>query len=118
VYFSQGESGLVSIKGLVFHLDPVWASVNLVVCVCAQCIGVHRKLGVHSSKPRSLLMDLKIWTPSLVRVNMLTLLNNTPCTWIYFTCARMHMFAIFLAEEIFQHYAMYGDVVNVSRKHA
>ncbi|XP_028409289.1 arf-GAP with Rho-GAP domain, ANK repeat and PH domain-containing protein 1-like [Dendronephthya gigantea] len=48
--------------------DPVWASINLVVCVCARCIGVHRNLGVHSSKPRSLLMDEKIWSPNLIRL--------------------------------------------------
>ncbi|CAB4040320.1 arf-GAP with Rho-GAP domain, ANK repeat and PH domain-containing 1-like, partial [Paramuricea clavata] len=47
---------------------PVWASINLVVCVCARCIGAHRNLGVHSSKPRSLLMDEKVWIPSLIRL--------------------------------------------------
>lgn len=48
--------------------DPVWASVNFCVCVCALCIGVHRSLGVHCSRARSLLMDEKIWNPTLVEL--------------------------------------------------
>ncbi|XP_022800725.1 arf-GAP with Rho-GAP domain, ANK repeat and PH domain-containing protein 1-like [Stylophora pistillata] len=48
--------------------DPVWASVNFCVCVCAKCIGVHRNLGVHCSRARSLLMDEKIWNPALVKL--------------------------------------------------
>ncbi|XP_046854269.1 arf-GAP with Rho-GAP domain, ANK repeat and PH domain-containing protein 1-like isoform X2 [Xenia sp. Carnegie-2017] len=48
--------------------DPVWASVNLLVCVCENCIGVHRRLGVHVSKAKSILMDVKVWTPSLVKL--------------------------------------------------
>jgi hypothetical protein len=34
-------------------------------------------------------MDLKIWTPSLVRVNMLTLLNNASCMDLIYVC--MHI---------------------------
>ncbi|XP_068702359.1 arf-GAP with Rho-GAP domain, ANK repeat and PH domain-containing protein 1-like isoform X3 [Montipora foliosa] len=48
--------------------DPVWASINFCVCVCAKCIGVHRNLGVHCSRARSLLMDEKIWNPALVEL--------------------------------------------------
>ncbi|XP_065059203.1 arf-GAP with Rho-GAP domain, ANK repeat and PH domain-containing protein 1-like isoform X1 [Rhopilema esculentum] len=45
--------------------NPVWASVNLLVIVCDQCIGFHRKLGAQISKARSILMDVKVWTSSL-----------------------------------------------------
>lgn len=34
-----------------------WASTNLGVVVCGECIGGHRALGVHISKPLSLFMD-------------------------------------------------------------
>mmetsp|Transcript_22058 Transcript_22058/g.32847 ORF Transcript_22058/g.32847 Transcript_22058/m.32847 type:complete len:869 (-) Transcript_22058:3744-6350(-) len=37
--------------------DPDWASLNLGVLVCIQCSGVHRSLGVHVSKVRSLKLD-------------------------------------------------------------
>jgi len=38
-------------------LDLTWASSNLGVVLCNQCVGGHRNLGVHISKPLSLKMD-------------------------------------------------------------
>ena len=32
--------------------------------------GVHRNLGVHCSRARSLLMDEKIWNPALIEVRL------------------------------------------------
>ncbi|EDO34673.1 predicted protein [Nematostella vectensis] len=41
------------------------ASVNHLVCICGNCCGSHRSLGSNISKPRSLLMDKKIWNDDL-----------------------------------------------------
>ncbi|KAH3757523.1 Ras subfamily protein [Pelomyxa schiedti] len=37
--------------------DPDWASINLGVLFCIQCSGVHRSLGTHITKVRSLTLD-------------------------------------------------------------
>ena len=37
--------------------DPDWASLNLGVLLCIECSGVHRRLGVHVSKARS----MRLW---------------------------------------------------------
>ncbi|KAK2512565.1 hypothetical protein Q9966_016358 [Columba livia] len=54
--------------------NPRWASVNLGVTLCIQCSGIHRSLGVHFSKVRSLTLDS--WEPELVKV-MCELGNRT-----------------------------------------
>lgn len=46
--------------------DPEWASISLGILVCIQCSGVHRSLGVHISKVRSLRLDY--WEPEHVLV--------------------------------------------------
>lgn len=38
-------------------LDPTWASINLGITLCIECSGVHRSLGTHMSKVRSLTLD-------------------------------------------------------------
>nr|XP_055223332.1 arf-GAP with coiled-coil, ANK repeat and PH domain-containing protein 1 isoform X2 [Gorilla gorilla gorilla]XP_055223333.1 arf-GAP with coiled-coil, ANK repeat and PH domain-containing protein 1 isoform X2 [Gorilla gorilla gorilla] len=45
---------------------PEWASINLGVTLCIQCSGIHRSLGVHFSKVRSLTLDS--WEPELVKI--------------------------------------------------
>ncbi|KAI1729001.1 putative GTPase activating protein for arf domain-containing protein [Ditylenchus destructor] len=37
--------------------DPVWASLNLGTLICIECSGIHRNLGSHISKVRSLALD-------------------------------------------------------------
>ncbi|GLT83854.1 hypothetical protein SLE2022_021220 [Rubroshorea leprosula] len=46
--------------------EPDWASLNLGVLVCIECSGIHRNLGVHISKVRSLTLDVKAWEPSVL----------------------------------------------------
>lgn len=43
---------------------PRWASWNMGVFVCIRCAGIHRKLGVHISKVKSINLDS--WTPEQV----------------------------------------------------
>ncbi|XP_073224279.1 ADP-ribosylation factor GTPase-activating protein AGD1-like isoform X2 [Cicer arietinum] len=46
--------------------EPDWASLNLGILVCIECSGVHRNLGVHISKIRSLKLDVKVWDYSVL----------------------------------------------------
>lgn len=55
--------------------EPDWASLNLGVLVCIECSGVHRNLGVHISKVRSLTLDVKVWDPSVI--SLFQSLGNT-----------------------------------------
>ncbi|KAI9125980.1 hypothetical protein K1719_003398 [Acacia pycnantha] len=55
--------------------EPDWASLNLGVLVCIECSGVHRNLGVHISKVRSLTLDVKVWEPSVI--SLFQSLGNT-----------------------------------------
>ncbi|XP_074479925.1 arf-GAP with coiled-coil, ANK repeat and PH domain-containing protein 1 [Sebastes fasciatus] len=45
---------------------PDWASINLGITLCIICSGIHRSLGVHFSKVRSLTLDS--WEPELIKL--------------------------------------------------
>ncbi|WOK96651.1 ADP-ribosylation factor GTPase-activating protein AGD3-like isoform X1 [Canna indica] len=55
--------------------EPDWASLNLGILLCIECSGVHRNLGVHISKVRSLTLDVRVWEPSVI--NLFQSLGNT-----------------------------------------
>jgi hypothetical protein len=50
--------------------EPEWASINLGILICLECSGVHRSLGTHISKVRSLTLDK--WDPELLIVRLYT----------------------------------------------
>ncbi|XP_026185263.1 arf-GAP with coiled-coil, ANK repeat and PH domain-containing protein 3 [Mastacembelus armatus] len=59
--------------------EPRWASVNLGVTVCIECSGIHRSLGVHLSKVRSLTLDS--WEAE--QLKLLCILGNNVVNQIY-----------------------------------
>lgn len=61
------------------NTDPKWASINLGITLCIACSGVHRSLGVHYSKVRSLTLDS--WEPEILRT--MTELGNDVVNKIY-----------------------------------
>lgn len=63
----------VNIVKAFSRLDPSWASINLAITLCIECSGIHRSLGVHLSKVRSLKLD--DWEDSWVTI-MLSLGNK------------------------------------------
>uniref|UniRef100_A0A672K2L5 Arf-GAP with coiled-coil, ANK repeat and PH domain-containing protein n=1 Tax=Sinocyclocheilus grahami TaxID=75366 RepID=A0A672K2L5_SINGR len=58
---------------------PDWASINLGITLCITCSGIHRSLGVHFSKVRSLTLDS--WEPELIK--LMCELGNTAINKIY-----------------------------------
>lgn len=47
-------------------VGPRWASWNLGVFICIRCAGIHRNLGVHISRVKSVNLDQ--WTPEQIQV--------------------------------------------------
>ncbi|KAI7900117.1 uncharacterized protein BX663DRAFT_518634 [Cokeromyces recurvatus] len=50
--------------------SPEWCSLNLGILLCIECSGIHRSLGTHISKVRSLILDSSSFTPEIVQVLM------------------------------------------------
>ncbi|XP_077614547.1 arf-GAP with GTPase, ANK repeat and PH domain-containing protein 1, partial [Crocuta crocuta] len=68
-----GLVSLISVRGLDSRRplqgtdrDPNWASLNLGALMCIECSGIHRNLGTHLSRVRSL--DLDDWPIELIKV--------------------------------------------------
>ncbi|RIA89125.1 hypothetical protein C1645_213938 [Glomus cerebriforme] len=59
--------------------DPQWASTNFGTLLCIECSGIHRSLGVHISKVKSLQLDK--WEPESIEVMLK--LGNTNINKIY-----------------------------------
>ncbi|KAK5623426.1 ArfGAP with coiled-coil, ankyrin repeat and PH domains 3 [Crenichthys baileyi] len=59
--------------------DPRWASINLGILLCIECSGIHRSLGVHCSKVRSLTLDS--WEPELLK--LMCELGNSVINHVY-----------------------------------
>ncbi|XP_037534275.1 BAR_ACAPs and ArfGap_ACAP domain-containing protein [Nematolebias whitei] len=59
--------------------EPRWASINLGVTLCIECSGIHRSLGVHLSKVRSLTLDS--WEAE--QLKLLCVLGNDVTNRIY-----------------------------------
>ena len=57
---------MISISDLLFS-GPRWASWNLGVFLCIRCAGIHRNLGVHLSRVKS--VNLESWTPEQIAVS-------------------------------------------------
>lgn len=66
--------------------NPQWASTNLGITLCIQCAGIHRSLGVHLSKVRSLILDIEVWSPEIV--NLMLNLGNNLVNGAYLACYR------------------------------
>ena len=48
-----------------------WVSINLGIVLCIECSGIHRSLGTHISKVRSLTLDIRSFTIDIVEVLLL-----------------------------------------------
>ncbi|QIX00045.1 hypothetical protein AMS68_005562 [Peltaster fructicola] len=48
-----------------------WCSINLGILLCIECSGIHRSLGTHISKVRSLTLDTSVFTPDIVEILLL-----------------------------------------------
>lgn len=45
-----------------------WVSINLGIVICIECSGIHRSLGTHISKVRSLTLDTNSFTPDIIEI--------------------------------------------------
>lgn len=64
-----------------YFVGPRWASWNLGIFLCIRCAGIHRNLGVHISKVKS--VNLDTWTPEQVVVRNRHIVYNVFITFFY-----------------------------------
>ncbi|KXJ95421.1 centaurin beta [Microdochium bolleyi] len=48
-----------------------WVSINLAIILCIECSGIHRSLGTHISKVRSLTLDITSFTNDIIELLLL-----------------------------------------------
>ncbi|KAK4659171.1 GTPase activating protein [Podospora pseudocomata] len=58
-----------------------WVSLNLAIIVCIECSGIHRSLGTHISKIRSLTLDTTSFTPDIIE--LLFLVGNRVSNMVF-----------------------------------
>ena len=56
---------LIFFSWAFIFLDPTWLATNLGVLLCIECSGIHREMGVHISRIRSIELD-KLGTVELL----------------------------------------------------
>ncbi|KAH0764797.1 hypothetical protein KY285_000668 [Solanum tuberosum] len=61
--------------------EPDWASLNLGILICIECSGIHRNLGVHISKVRSILLDVRVWETTIL--DLFRTLGNSYCNSVW-----------------------------------
>lgn len=61
-------------------LDPRWASWSIGVFICIRCSGIHRGMGTHISRVKS--VDLDAWTDEQLQ-NVLKWGNARANKWVY-----------------------------------
>lgn len=75
---------VTSLLPLTDPADPTWASLNLGALICIECSGIHRNLGTHLSRVRSL--DLDDWPGELTQV--LAAIGNHMANSIWESCTQ------------------------------
>jgi Arf-GAP/SH3 domain/ANK repeat/PH domain-containing protein len=58
-----------------------WVSINLGIILCIECSGIHRSLGTHISKVRSLTLDINSFTADIVELLLLVGNRVANLTW-------------------------------------
>jgi hypothetical protein len=61
--------------------NPDWCSLNLGILICIECSGIHRSLGTHISKVRSLTLDKTSYTVDIIQ--LLTSIGNSKSNSIW-----------------------------------
>ncbi|PWW72064.1 ArfGap-domain-containing protein [Tuber magnatum] len=63
------------------QMKTEWVSINLGAVLCIECSGLHRSLGTHISKVRSLTLDVTSFTPDLVELLCQVGNKNSNAIW-------------------------------------